>query len=336
MDALSIFIEKTTLPLRRIEKCDDGWKLYPAGQSEQPIFISRQQYDGKMPPTFKFFWEKRILTLKKYDDFIVSAHLDGVLLFEVEAKSYPEKLKKEIAAVEQNYQNYLEQCKKEDEQLEKDLVDYLPLISTCSTLEDDISSLRVPLRVYLKLHFFRGTPSSDFQQRLALMFVLSQIAERIYKRHVSETDKKYSLDLDCCFAALRFGPLFHDDIFPNYHFDMKRMEEAVGLESAHETYENYYEAEQLIAERLPKCPENIKRYLNYVVRELLYLFAEDWNELQSNFMRDGWNNSRLCSDEQDYQYCFEKMKLLHYTNIILPEKIPQNKIDDFVKHFNLA
>jgi len=125
-------------------------------------------------------------------------------------------------------------------------------------------------------------------------------------------------------------------LFPDYHFDMKNMEEAVGSEKAHKSYETYYEAEQLIVEQLPQCQENVKRYLNFVVRQLLHLYSEDWDELQSHFMRDGWSCQRLCTDEEDYLYRYKKMKLLHYTNFILPEEIPQDKIDDFVKHFNLV
>ena len=56
----------------------------------------------------------------------------------------------------------------------KDLEACLPKLSYSRTLEDDISNLRVPLRAYLKLHLFKGTPSSDSQERLILMFILCQ------------------------------------------------------------------------------------------------------------------------------------------------------------------
>ena len=178
-------------------------------------------------------------------------------------------------------------------------------------------------------------PLPDLLERLSLMLLLCQMAERIYKRHVRETDKKYSLDLDCCFATLRFSPLFGSDIWPDYRFDMKSMEDAVGSEKSHEVYETYYEAQQLIEAQLSVCSDDLKSYLNFVVRQLLYLYAEDWEELQSHMARDGWNCTRLCSDEEDYLRRYDKMKLLHYTNFILPEEIPQDKIDDFIRYFSL-
>ena len=334
MDFSSIFVEKAEYSIQRIEEQSEGWNIYPDDEEKTPIFISRQQYAGKMPPTFKFFWQKRKLKLKMYKDIIISAELDGVLLFEVEKEAYPQKLKEVIAAQERKYQEYLERCKIADAQLQKEIADYLQLVPCNMTLEDDFSSLRVPLRAYLKLHFFKGTPSFDSQQRLTLMFILSQMAERIYKRHVRETDKKYSLDLSCAFATLKFSFLFGDDIWPDYRFDMKVMEDAVGMERAHESFVTYYEAQQLIEAQLPSCSDELKRYLNYIVRELLYWYAVDWEELQSHFLRDGFC-SRLCSDEEDYQYRYEKMKLLHYTNFILPEKISKDKIDIFMQNFNL-
>ena len=100
-------------------------------------------------------------------------------------------LLEKISKEEQKYQAYLEDCRREDEQLKKDLVDYLQVLPYNKTLEDDLSKLRVPLRAYLKLHFFKGTSPFYSPQRLMLMFILCQIAERIYKRHVCETDKKF-------------------------------------------------------------------------------------------------------------------------------------------------
>ena len=336
MDFSSIFMKETEYLIQRIEERENGWYLYPKSEAEVPIFISCQQYAGKMPPKFKFFWQKRNLMLKKYKNFIISAVLDGVLLFEVEKEAYPEELCQKIAKEEQRYQAYLEECKVQDEQIKKDLESYLHELYCSQTLEDDISKLRIPLRAYLKLHLFKGIPSSDLLERVSLLFILCQMAERIYKRHVKETDKKRFGDLECTFATIKFGPALFGEMFPDYHFDMTGMEEAVGSEKSHEVYETYYEAQQLIEAKFPACPDDLKLYLNYVVRQLLYLYAEDWDELQSHFMQGGWSSQRLCTDEQDYLYCYEKMKLLHYTNFILPEEIPQDKIDDFVKHFSLV
>ena len=145
---------------------------------------------------------------------------------------------------------------------------------------------------------------------------------------------KNSVDLSCCLAVLKFAPMIDDDIWPNYRIPMKIMEDSVGLERTHKVYETHYEAERLVEAQLPLCQYNVKRYLIHVILQLLHLYAYDWNELQYHMARDGWFN-RLYSDEKDYQRCYEKMKLLHYTNFILPEEISQDKIDDFVQHFNL-
>ena len=327
---------KKSFLVQRIEKLNDGWKFYPVDETPKPVFISAQNFSGKLPHKFKFFWQKRIFEYEYYGDFICSASLDGTQLFLISEENYPDDIKRDLAAFQKSYTEFLEKCQKDDEQLKKDLTAYVQKFSPNSTLEEDISKLRVPLRTYLKLQLFKSS-TTEISKRINLVFLLSQIAERIYKRHVKETDKKHSLDLPCCWATLRFSPTIFEDIWPDWRFDIADMEKAVGEEKTHEVFETYYEAESLISELLPPT-ENvyIQRYLNYLVRKLLWLLAEDWDTLQSNALRNGWSNLRICSDEQDYQYQYHKMKLLHHTNFILPEEIPQNKIDDFINHYSLA
>lgn len=332
---MNISKRKESFAVRRIEKLENGWKFYPADSSKKPIFIDFQKFSGQLQRRFKFFWQKRQFEYEHYNEFIVSASLDGILLFEIPEDKYPETLKKDLAAFKKMQADYLEKCKKEDKELQKDLAEYWKLMPADKNLEDEISKLRIPLRVYLKLHLFRSS-EKNIQKRVYLVLQLCQMAERIYKRHVKETDKEQSLDLSCSFATFRFCPIFHEDIWPDYRFDMADMEKSAGIEETHKVYASYYEAETLIKDILPATNNTlIKRYLNYLVRKLLGLFAEDWDTFQSNMKRNGWYNLRSCTDEQDYAYQYKRMKLLHHTNFILPEEFSQSQIDDFINNYSL-
>ncbi len=44
--------------IKKIKKVDDGWNLYPVDDPRLPIFISNKYYSGKMPPFFRWPWEK--------------------------------------------------------------------------------------------------------------------------------------------------------------------------------------------------------------------------------------------------------------------------------------
>ena len=333
---MNISKRKESFAVQRIEKLENGWKFYPADGSKKPIFIDLQQFSGQLPRKFRFFWQKRQFEYEHYNEFIVSATLDGIRLFEIPEEKYPENLKKDLAAFRKKWADYLQRCKQEDEQLQINLRAYMYLIPSDKNLEDKISNLRIPLRVYLKLHLFRSS-AENIQKRVYLMLQLCQIAERIYKRHIKETDKEHSPDWTCTFATLQFGPLAHDDIWPDYHFDMVNMEKSTGIEKTHKVYATYYEAETLIRETLPTTNNMfIERYLNYLVRKLLGLFAEDWDTLQHNMRRSGWSNLRRCTDEEDYAHKYRQMKLLHHTNFILPEEFSQTQIDDFINNYSLT
>lgn len=327
--------------IKRIEKLADGWNLYPVDNGE-PIYISSQNYVGKMPPKFKFPWQKHNLKITWTGDFLTAATMDDVLLFQIPEEQYPEDIKKGLKWVENMVHQYDEDCKKEDEQIKASLPAYLASVPENHNLEDELSTIRIPLRAYLKLHLFIGQNTKDKAKRLNLMFILCKICERIYKRHIQETDKAYGFDLHCSFATLKFGPSLitgEKDVYPDYHQNVEHWITNADKEEFREAYLSYYEAKELLEKELPR-PENslLTKYLNYLVRHLLWLYAEDWNNLQTHMHRHGFSNRRLNTDEQDYQFgdLYKSMKLLQESNFILPEIFPQEKIGHFIERYNLV
>lgn len=78
----------------------------------------------------------------------------------------------------------------------------------------------------------------------------------------------------------------------------------------------------------------LKRYLNYLTRQVLSVFSNDMAELNRNQLRDAWGH-RICDDEGDYKHIYQKMKLLKFESFLLPEVFTDKVIKDFICSYNL-
>lgn len=330
------FTKKETFSIRCIEKAEGGWNFYPV-DSKEPIFVP---WFGKKI-SFARRHSRCTLELETFKgENVISVVIDGETVFKLEEKDYPDELKENLAYLRKLEQQDEAEKKAYDKQLVPDLVTYLKSIPENLHLEDEISKLSLPLRVYLRLHLFQGTCPEDpegrldFKRRLSLMLVLSQIAQRIYRRHIDEKKKNDRFSLEFVAAPLLFGSS-KDSIFPDYRFDMRGMEESVGVEKSHQTWFVYYETKELLEKELPSCQPNVREYLNYVVRHLLFLLAEDWKDLVLHFARD-FRGNRFRSDEEEYLSRYDEKKLPNYTNFILPEEIPSDRIKYFFGRYTLS
>ena len=237
--------------------------------------------------------------------------------------------------LEKNYDYYLQRIRiaeqQEDAQIKAELDKYIPTLPyhTDEELKNMLKDFRVPLRAYLKLRMLKGSPKSP--QHLVLIFCLAKIASQIYSRHVPETGKRLCGDISCTTWEYIFNPL-HDDSY-DYHVDMREKEKSLGEQNTRKSYWLYYEIDNAM-EELPPCSDLLRRYLNHVCRDILHLYALDWDCLQSNFCRN-LSLKRVNTDEEDYLPLRDRMKLLRYTNFILPEEIPNEEIFYFFRDHNL-
>ena len=142
---MGIFMNKKSCEVTKIEPITDGWMLYPLDKKAEPVFISNKNYADKMPPFFKYPWQKLKLEVTEVLDFQVAAVLNGVTLFEIKEEDYPPEIKEKLKK---------ERRKQEDEEIKAALVEYLQKmpVKKVALWENDLSNLKV----FLRLHCFRG------------------------------------------------------------------------------------------------------------------------------------------------------------------------------------
>lgn len=324
---MNIFMHVDDYSIKRIEKVANGWNLYPAEKDSKPVFISIENYSGKMPPFFKWPWEEVKLKITRVSDYMVSAVLKDVKLFEIQETDYPSKVKETLKKGEIMERNFNLKCEEEDSKIEAALCEYMKTLPPGNHLEDEASRLPICLRAYLKAHLFKGRLTPDYLQRLNLMYLIFGIVLRIYRRHVDEREL-----FDTTLATFRFK-----QPYPGYRIDVREIENAVkDKKQTDVTLEPYYEIDKLLNIMLPPIGDALlRRYLNHVIQEVLHLYANDNADFDRNKLKDGWTGKRICTDEQDYKYQYKVLHLHKYKSFIMPEIIADEDFDDFIRDYSL-
>ncbi len=322
------FIKEKSCLIKKIESTADGWILHPVNKDEKSIFISQKNYTGKMPPFFKWPWQDIKLDMTYIEDFQVSVSLNGNKLFEIPETDFPQSIKDYLSYME-GYEKEIEKAEEErQKEIKQALEKYFPSISIPQDIEKEISALAIPLRTYLQLHLFMGEDINYRKQRIALTLKLCEIAVRIYKRHVPETDILGTLD-----GAIRYR---FTTIFPHYGHDVKKIEKSCQDDAMRKSlFADYYEVNRALKEFLPPVGNNLlNNYLNYTVRRILCIFSYDTDYLECHHIKDAWGN-RILSDEMDYKRNYKEMKMPQFQSLILPEKFSDEQIADFIKNYSL-
>lgn len=324
-------MKKKSCWVKKIKPTDNGWNLYPIDEDEKPIFISRENYAGKMPPFFKWPWQRVNLEVLQVDDFQVSVSINDINLFEIPEKNYPEEIQKRLSYGQKLEKDYEASKKKNEEAIVKALNGYLQTWPKNPHLESQISELKICFRPYLQLHLFKGPSAFEYVQKVNLMTKLCEIAQRIYYRHFDEKSL-----LGTTSAYLKYGIQLFNEVFPSYELRVEEIEQAVNDKSKTDvTLADYYEADRLLTEVLPPIEDELlKRYLNYTVRDILRYYARDLEKLSNHYLTDAWGN-RICTNEREYQRQFESMELLKYHSLILPEQFSDQTIKEFITRYTL-
>lgn len=324
---MNIFMHNKKCPVKKIKETPDGWNLYPTDNDKVPIFIKKKDYSGKMPPFFRWPWQKLELNLCLVHDFQVSASLNGHTLFEILEEDYPLAIKELLKEGEKLHQEAEVFRKNYDATLKEKLNDYLKGIALNPNLEDELSTLKLCLRVYMKLHLFNDPLEQMRLQRLNLMMLICKMAQRIYMRHVNE-ERPLGIALASFKYSLTNG-------FPHYRDRVENYEKLLPQQKDEKIFELYYEVDELMSRTLlPIKDDSLKRYLNYLTREVLGIFSDDMACLDCHNPYDA-RNSRISSDERTYRLNYGKMKLLKYKSFVLPEVFTDDVVEYFICNYNL-
>ena len=303
----------------KIETCSNGWLLHPKDEKNQKVFIDKRWYDGKMPPFHRWFWKKLRVKTKGYDDFIISAYLNGVKLFEIPKKDFPPEVAEKFAREEELNDWYRQKLEQEDEHLKSALQSYLSSMEAEPQLEEKILKLPVCWRVFLLQHLYRGNQTKEGRCRLSLMYNLAKIANKIYRRFVEKP----------IFAQLRFLPPVFD-----YHDNLDVIEKV--LDDDNERYVVYRMAKELMRETLPPVADRrLNYYLVWLILQMLSCYAGDYAKLSSRRLTGIFSGKELLSDEEEYKRQSANFTLHHLNSFILPDVFSDEDFKKFVRTYSL-
>lgn len=323
----NIFIKKICFRVRKIKKCPEGWVLSSArGNKEtdenQVVFINNKHYTGKIPPFFKWPWQKLYLECEQVDGFMLSAKMNGIVLVKTSRADFPPEIKAKLEEGEKLLQAAIAYYEQMDKNIKEALEKYLPSIPVNPLFEDEIADLHICFRAYLKLHWQKGQKLPDAEQRLSLSILLCKAAQRICKRHF-KFDTSSSIGL--VFLPLNASLFFR----PNYQVDLKKMEEQ-NPDAVKYLFAAYYEIDEILDALLPKVEdEALKRYLVYVVEKLGLFFASDYVQFMTEIDYNVFTGKPVESDVNAYRRCCAKVEMFYFSNFILPDKFTKKDAETF-------
>ena len=126
-------------------------------------------------------------------------------------------------------------------------------------------------------------------------------------------------------SAIKFGlpgPWYGDENMP--------------LDKESPAMQMFWEVDDLLNEYLPpKMNILLRQYLNYVVRDILRVFAQDYNLICKGKLDPFEHFHEEYSDEKVFRLNIEKMQMPKYTSFILPKVFSDVEIYNFIRSYNL-
>ncbi|MBP5352424.1 MAG: hypothetical protein J6Y91_01495 [Alphaproteobacteria bacterium] len=313
-----MIVKEQSFQIRKIEKADGVWILYPKLKDVAPIELNADVVNGKLPPVWKWPWQSHKLSITRYDDFISYAEMDGKVLFDIAETDFPEHIKQELARARAIDSTYNQFRKDYDASVQKMLAEYLPSIEKVPNLEDAIAKLPIGWKMFLKIRL-PYLYHEDKAQELYLLYRLTDIAERIYQRHVDD-----EAPLSVVFAYHELSIKLLED-FGYDEVCIDAIEQDADYHK-HDSYGLYREVKRALAESLPEAPKRLQYYLNFLVRKMLTSYAEDFATLICKRPRDLFGDT-INTDREAYRYLAADMSLPLFSSFILNEKFDKAQIE---------
>lgn len=307
------FIHKHECLIKKIKQTSEGWEFYPKDKKEKILFISKQNYNGKMPPFFKWPWAKLNLRYSEFRNFIIMAELNDVKLFEIQQECWPEDIKNAYFHLQELLKKATDAEAEEDELIKRELLKYLELIPNNTDLEKDIKSLHVCLRAPLLAWYYLKVNNKEEYKRLTLLYKLYDIVGRLYMRHVNPSDTiGGALDVWYSLMMVRFLPLLL-----TYRLD-GQPKENIDIVTSDDLYQ---EIARELARQLPEIENKpLFYYIVYIIHHLYMKFTLDFAKWYNGLSYTGRERKRICDDEREYKCSADKqkMELPLYSTFILP------------------
>ena len=329
-----VTIKDESFQIHKILKTDGKYQCFPKDKNAAPIELDADIVYGTLPPVRKFPWQSHQLRIKRAGSFIISAVMDGLVLFEIPEEKYPESIKRELEHTQKILQEIEKFNAAYDAKVKTAISDYLPLIPVVTDMETKISEFPVAIRPYLKIRLYAGDKSVETKQRLALMYYLMTIVDRLYKRHARKGTFESANGMLYFLAHRLDGTVDYSETMVENMIENSKYKDS-------ELFVLYYEIAEQLNEVLPQLPKIVEIYCNYVVREVLYLVSQDIWEMD----REETSHSRYYFtqrkenphgiEERIYAHCRENMKLPQFVSFIMEQKFSSQEIEKMHNNYNL-
>lgn len=316
-----MIFKEQSFQIKKIKETEKDWLLYPKGQ-DKPLKLSKELVYGNLPPVWKF---RHTLNVKTVADYAVYAEMDGLVLFDLQEKDYPERVKKEVARLREIEKKFAQMQEEYQNSLQMQLAEYLPQVPPVNELEDSVFQLPVCWQLYLKMILPLQYRDSDSQQRLKLMYWLITIVNRLYKRHV---DTESILDVG--WAGLNF--MIHNwTIYDLTDVLVDEIENNPDHRDS-ETFAFYFEARAELRRVLPQAPQRLEIEFIKILGRLLENYAEDLALLQRRRPYTLFGQTTT-TDKESYRALRQEMKLPKFKSLIIENAFSDQDIEQFYKYF---
>lgn len=315
-----MIFKEQSFPIKKIKETEKDWLLFVKGD-DKPLILPKERVYGNLPPVWKFPWQCHTLNVKTIASYAVYAEMDGLVLFNLPEKDYPEQIKKEAARLRKIEQEYARAQQEYADSLKAQLAEYLPQVPPVKELEDNIFELPICWQLYLKMLLPMQYRAAESQQRLYLMYWLVSIVNRLYKRHV---DTESILDVG--WASINF--MVHNWTADDLNDVLVDEIENNPEHRDSEAFAFYFEARAELRRVLPQAPQRLEIELIKILCRLLKDYAEDLALLQRRRPYTLFGQTTT-TDKESYRWLRQEMKLPKFKSLIIEKEFSDQEIEQF-------
>ena len=321
---------KKIINVKKIMKSGESWIIRGTDEKEYKIPLSDDN-NGKLPPKFKFPWQKHILEIETLWDEILFAQMDGVKLFRKHSPS--PATQKLVNLFDKAMAQETEERLLIKEQITLRLNNFIEVQEIPNDLEKQINSMPFLFRGWLKGLLYSQKQTCFDKKKLTLLFRLSRTANAILKRYNGDTLDSWKT-LNGLSMMLK-DYLQQDDV----HYQLHMPEDVLKIhQDAEDKYQfpgRYGECKEAVWENGLFEKDDVQKHLllffTMFVRKIMRAYVDDMDTLRYSIRRDFYGR-RIYSDEEEYKNAIDKLKLHKLTDDFWDVCLSEKQIDYLVNY----
>lgn len=274
---------KRTFIVKRVKKYKNSYLIY-CKQRKEPFALPVKLCIGKLPPKFKWPWQKSSLEVETIGNLAMEAKFDGIQIYHRKEESLTPEQKDYIKVIEEEQRIFNERIAVHKKLLEKLLERFLINYSSNILLVNEIEKLPVCAKMWLKALFFNRSQDANNLKRLAMLAEFAQIADEIYQ---STNNNEIMTSSDNFIYA-------HCPLSNILCFDQDGV-----IKDILRRHKFFLEDD---------AENHLINFLDKSLRDILCLYIKDVVYIKHHAKKDDYGNRRY-SDKEEYRNFYKKMRL---------------------------